>query len=341
MGTSRGAPAAASSSRGRGAQPCPLPGSDFWPQPTRGGMSAAFRGPVCGHRLWRPQDTISAAFSGCGRPGVAPAASALGTTFLLPLPVRPVRALMGCRTLTAVAPLFVTCPLCPLVGGWGIFTPRLPAVAGCPAAARAPWLFSRLLLARAWVRVSPQSVSGRGQRPLGRPPRPEGGGLRPAPPRSASRCEAPAPAAPAPQPGWWGAPIRVPPARPRRSRACGRERPGASGCTSAFTAQTPTLRPPRSPSHLCRPTRGTISFPAARAPEQGGLCRFCSPAPGSQSKQSAQSVYAKRGVYCSPRSKSRLHARFAGLPSGPQSVRLTTQYELHSSVLIIILLWSI
>lgn len=226
-------------------------------------------------------------------------------------------------------------------GGWGVFTPRLPAVAGCPAAARAPWLFSRLLLARAWVRVSPQSVSGRGQRPLGRPPRPEGGGLRPAPPRSASRCEAPAPAAPAPQPGWWGAPIRVPPAWPRRSRACGRERPGASGCTSAFTAQTPTLRPPRSPSHLCRPTRGTISFPAARAPEQGGLCRFCSPAPGSQSKQSAQSVYAKRRVYCSPRSKSRLHARFAGLPSGPQSVRLTTQYELHSSVLIIILLWSI
>lgn len=113
------------------------------------------------------------------------------------------------------------------------------------------------------------------------------------------------------------------------------------GVHIGLTAQTPTLRPPRSPSHLCRPTRGTISFPAARAPEQGGLCRFCSPAPGSQSKQSAQSVYAKRGVYCSPRSKSRLHARFAGLPSGPQSVRLTTQYELHSSVLIIILLWSI
>lgn len=88
-------------------------------------MSAAVRGPVCGHRLWRPQDTIPAAFSGRGRPGVAPAASALGTTFLLPLPVRPVRALMGCRTLTAVAPLFVTCPLCPLVGGWGVFTPRL------------------------------------------------------------------------------------------------------------------------------------------------------------------------------------------------------------------------
>lgn len=142
-------------------------------------MSAAFRGPVCGHRLWRPQDTISAAFSGCGRPGLAPAASALGTTFLLPLPVRPVRALMGCRTLTAVAPLFVTCPLCPLVGGWGIFTPRLPAVAACPAAARAPWLFSRLLLARAWVRVSPQSVSERGQRPLGGRPgrREEGSGL--------------------------------------------------------------------------------------------------------------------------------------------------------------------